>query len=466
MKNKIYDILVVGSGLSSLTFIEAFLEKHKKIDVISFNKSKKKISKTNNEHIYKILPPQMIGVEKEVQDYFYFNKILVNTKSKFFGSLEFGGLSNYWGLQIDKNISGDIAYLTKKTQKKIYDSFVEIFQKSNLIGKLNTEVKNPYVKNEYIDKKFFRKNKNLFLDEPILAFQKKNKVKVKLDQINENKDKLTPFNFYKKKLNKKKIIFHNYFVEEIKNHKYGLVLCCSNGYQKKSFITKKLILGCGTLITTKLIMNYLNITKEVKINHHPRIFSLYFSKKKWRNKMKFQPSHLHLKPKKTPFLFTADFRPGNKVIIDAMIKFKFFLIPFKFFLNLLREYFVFSNIFFEPKYGNLYIKKKQDMYEVYSKKKNTKKLFKKVNKMIYKFLINTKKILPFFVSYFPGYGADFHYFGTILMGKKSQLSVNENCQLHKNKKIYLIDGSVLNFKINKYPLGLIMANSRRVGKNI
>ena len=115
----------------------------------------------------------MIGVEKEVQDYFYFNKILVNTKSKFFGSLEFGGLSNYWGLQIDKNISGDIAYLTKKTQKKIYDSFVEIFQKSNLIGKLNTEVKNPYVKNEYIDKKFFRKNKNLFLDEPILAFQKK-----------------------------------------------------------------------------------------------------------------------------------------------------------------------------------------------------------------------------------------------------------------------------------------------------
>ena len=42
MKNKIYDILVVGSGLSSLTFIEAFLEKHKKIDVISFNKSKKK----------------------------------------------------------------------------------------------------------------------------------------------------------------------------------------------------------------------------------------------------------------------------------------------------------------------------------------------------------------------------------------------------------------------------------------
>ena len=86
--------------------------------------------------------------------------------------------------------------------------------------------------------------------------------------------------------------------------------------------------------------------------------------------------------------------------------------------------------------------------------------------MIYNFLRSTKKILPFFLSYFPGYGSDFHYFGTILMGKKGQLSVNENCQLNNNKKIYLIDGSTLNFKKNKYPLGLIMANSRRVGKEI
>ena len=41
MKNKLYDILVIGSGLSSLTFIDAYLEKKKKIDVISFTKKKK-----------------------------------------------------------------------------------------------------------------------------------------------------------------------------------------------------------------------------------------------------------------------------------------------------------------------------------------------------------------------------------------------------------------------------------------
>ena len=93
-------------------------------------------------------------------------------------------------------------------------------------------------------------------------------------------------------------------------------------------------------------------------------------------------------------------------------------------------------------------------------------IFKKIDKMIFKFLLNTKNFLPFHINYFPGYGADFHYFGTIIMGKKGKLSVNEKCQLRQNKKIYLIDGSVLNFKKNPYPSGLIMANSRRVGKEI
>jgi len=142
------------------------------------------------------------------------------------------------------------------------------------------------------------------------------------------------------------------------------------------------------------------------------------------------------------------------------------LAPFKLFINLIRENLIFSNVFIEPKYGNLYLKNRGKYFEVYSKVKNLKFLFKKISKMIFNFLKNTKKIFPFYINYFPGFGADFHYFGTILMGKKGNLSVNEKCQLNKNNKIYLIDGSVLNFKKNKYPLGLIMANSRRVGKEI
>ena len=44
--------------------------------------------------------------------------------------------------------------------------------------------------------------------------------------------------------------------------------------------------------------------------------------------------------------------------------------------------------------------------------------------------------------------------------------INENCQLKDNKNIYIIDSSVFNFEKNKYPLGLVLANSRRVAKDI
>ncbi len=280
MKKKIYDIIVVGSGLSSLSFIDGYLKKKNKIDVISFKKTKKNFSQINNKHILKILPPQMIGEEKQVLDYFSLNKILIKKKTKFFGSLEFGGLSNYWGLQIDKNIKKDLEYCSNKTQKKILNSFKEIFTKQNLLGEIDKKNRNLFEKNSFIDDEFLNKNKILKSDEPILAFQKKTKKKkINLNFIDEKKDSLTANNFFRKNLKNKKINFHNYFVEKIIKGKKNIILRCSNGSRSKLFVTKKLVLGCGTLITTKLIMDYLKINTEIKINHHPRLFSLFFFKK-------------------------------------------------------------------------------------------------------------------------------------------------------------------------------------------
>ena len=462
---KIYNLLVVGSGLSSLSFIDTYLKKNKKVDVISFENKKIDTSISKNNHIFKILPPQMIGQNKKVNDYFFFNHIKIKKNSNFFGSLEFGGLSNYWGLQIDKNIRQDISHLTKKTQKKIIKSFTEIFKRHNLLGKVDKDEKNYFNESIFFNDEFAKRNKNLILEEPILAYQKKTKKKIRLSRINEEKDKLVPFNFIKK-IKKKQIIFHNYYVKKIKNIKKGILLICSDGIEDKEFITKKLVLGCGTLITTKLIMDYLKIKKEIKINHHPRLFSLYISKKKWKSNMNFEPSHTHLKLKKNPFLFTADFRPGNKIIVSAIIKFKKILKPIKFFLNIFREYMIFSNIFLESKYGNLFIKKKDEYFEIFSKEKKLEKIFKTTSRIVYKSLLKVNKIFPVYHNYFPGFGADFHYFGTIPINGKNKLSVNEKCQLNNNKNIYIIDGSVLNFRKNKYPLGLIIANSRRIGKEI
>ena len=81
------------------------------------------------------------------------------------------------------------------------------------------------------------------------------------------------------------------------------------------------------------------------------------------------------------------------------------------------------------------------------------------------FLQQNQNHFSFRLNHFPGFGVDFHYFGTIPINGRQKLSVNEKCQLKNNKNIYIIDGSVFDFKKNKYPLGLMMANARRVAKD-
>ena len=176
---KIYNILVVGSGLSSLSFIDTYLKRKKKIDIISYENKKIDTSGSKNSHIFKILPPQMLGKKKKVNDYFFFNNIKVKKNCNFFGSLEFGGLSNYWGLQIDKNIFPDISHLSKRTQKKIIQNFIELFKKYNLLGKVGKENDNLFSRNNYFDDKFAKINTNLIQEKPLLAFQNKIKKKKK-----------------------------------------------------------------------------------------------------------------------------------------------------------------------------------------------------------------------------------------------------------------------------------------------
>ena len=61
MKNKLYDVLVIGTGLSSLAFIDSYLEKKNQINVISFKKKPKTKGKLDNNHIFKFLTHQMIS---------------------------------------------------------------------------------------------------------------------------------------------------------------------------------------------------------------------------------------------------------------------------------------------------------------------------------------------------------------------------------------------------------------------
>ena len=105
--------------------------------------------------------------------------------------------------------------------------------------------------------------------------------------------------------------------------------------------------------------------------------------------------------------------------------------------------------------------------KIYSKNQPIHSALKKKNKNIFRFLLKNKIIYPIYKTSFPGTGAEYHYFGTIpINSSKNKLSVNENCQLKANPNIYIVDGSVFDFRVNKYPLALIVANARRIGNNI
>ena len=363
LKKNNFDVVVVGTGLASLSFIDSYLEKNNKINVISPNFNNNFFEgKYLNSHINRFLPPQMNKKLKEVKNYFFYNKMIINKSSKIFGSLQFGGLSNYWGLQIDANISNDIKHLHHNIKSKIQRSFIDIFQKFGLLGKVNLNkkiYKRDYKVNHFDEKILKKKNHSFNIAKPVLAYFKKNSnlnSNIDLELINENKDKFTAKNYYNFFLKNKNIIFHNYVVNKIYKKKNKIFLDCENKKEKKVFSTKKLILGCGTIVTTKLVLDLLKFKSEVKIKHHPRLFSLFLSKYKNENNMEFMPSTVNVRDNKNFDEYVMDFRPGNKLIISSIIDFKKYLFPFKFILNFFKKYMIFSNIFLHSKYSNLFMK--------------------------------------------------------------------------------------------------------------
>ena len=208
-------------------------------------------------------------------------------------------------------------------------------------------------------------------------------------------------------------------------------------------------------------MEYLNISKEVPIKHHPRLISVYLGRNKISSKLDITPGLFQIKNKLKNY--SGDIRPCNEMILDMALKIYSIFKPFKKLLMFFKDYIFFSNNLLSSRHSNLFIKKNENQYNIFSKNKKTLNILKNKQRKIFLFLKSQKIIYPFYKNFFPGIGSDYHYFGTIPVGKKN-FSVNKNCQLNNNKSIFIIDGSVFNFKNNLYPLGVIMANAKRIAK--
>ena len=465
------DTVLVGSGLAAISFINSF-DKKKKLSVISPDFYKSVIKEEKYDYLTKNLPSQMnYNNSYKVDNYFNLNDLKVESGCRVLGSLETGGLSKYWGLQMDTDLN-DLHVFKVKIKNLIIKNFINLINYFNLSGivKINGKItySNDYTVSEQLETLLKKSHKDFHVQKPLLAFiGNKNKKLRQLSEINENKDKLNSVNY----LNflKGNIHFINYVVKRIYKKNSKLYLVCEDSNKTiKIYNIRRIVFAAGTIATTKLILDYLKIEKEVKIKHHVRSISVFLSRKKILNPLKFTPSLVQIKSKDKKNQYSGDIRPGNNLIIKSILEISWLFYFAKRIITFFKDYIIFSNILLDSKFSNLYIKKisKQGKFQIYKKEKNIKFFLKTAQKNIYNFLLLNKIIFPFlYINYFPGIGADYHYFGTIPMSdKKNKLSVNMNCELKDHKNIFIIDGSVFDFKYNKYPLGIVMANAARIAK--
>ena len=316
---KILDIAVIGSGLAALNFADAYTRSGKKINIISFEN--KKIINKNNKQKIEFLPSQMRGQINDVTNYFTGNNLKLTNNCKVLGVLNFGGLSNYWGLQIDNCINND-HNINKTDFESIKKNFDEFLNEFNLIGSnfnkkklFNNEFKLPEILNSLIKEK----KGDFICKKPILGFFSNKKFKNNLNNINEQRDKLNAKNFFNKIKKNKKLIFHNFLLVILKKENYYQITCKNYNNIEKIILAKKLVLAAGTLATTKLLAQYLNLNNEIKIKHHPRLFSLFFSRTSIKFNLNFTPSLLQIINNSRKDCFSADLRPGNKIITDSIL---------------------------------------------------------------------------------------------------------------------------------------------------
>ena len=467
--------VVIGSGLASAFFCESYLKKNQEIDIIS-NNFLNNIDTSLDKNLINKLPLQIKNNDlKYISDYIYKNNIQINDNANIFGSLSKWGNSNYWGYGLDNIMDEDLLSFDNIQKNRIKDIFKKVYIKNSLIGSPdeNIDQKSNYKKNP-IYKLYENINSNFNVTKTFLGINRNflNNASNKTDwsKIRTSHDSLNPETYFSKISKNKKINFHNYFVDNIKKIDDLYFLECINNDNNRVVIkVKKIILCCGTIGTTRLVTNLVKHKNELKILHHPMNFSLYLSKNKIIDK-NFLPAIFNIKSFVSKNInANSNIRFSSPEIESKMIEMYRYLFLFNFqkkMLNKFSNYFLLCNNYLETKFSNLYFKNDLAKINIYSKKDNSiLKNLNLVSKHISINLQNKNLIFPFYKNFFPGFGADYHYLGTIpISDNLTDLGVNNESELNNFKNIYIADGSVINFKTNTSPMGLIISNAYRIGE--
>ena len=471
----LYDYLIVGSGLSAVSFLHGLGEENKKIIILSYQ-SKKKTNTAINLNGYEF-PAKLKDKEKHHVNYFkkYLNIKKLDKNINLFGSMSDEGNSKFWGLHYELGTENEISFLKKNNYNDLKKSFIKIYKDFSFLGKTCEDLGD---NNYFIDDYFYfllnsKNKKKLNFKNCALAIIKdklKNFKNLSWDD-NSKKSIFVPSTFFNK-FNKTKFIKKNYLVKKIKKKKNFYEVYCSDNDKDYIIKTEKLIFASGTLSTTKIISEFINFNGKIRMLHNPMAFFSFISLRKKINNINSFYSQLTFSLKNKKNYTFGSLRSLNDDIIKKISKqYGLFGYIIHIILHLFKKFICIGNLYLNGNESNLIIKS-QNGKLLSAQYQNTENIKKKLKKKFYKFIKNLKyydKNIIYYKNIIPKLGSDYHYFGTIPIVKKfskSKLEVDQFCRLKNHKNIYIVDGSVISKISSKFPTGIMMANAYRIARHL
>ncbi len=366
------------------------------------------------------------------------------------GSLEKGGLSNIW--------AGVILFESQfiRNSKTIIDE--DYFKKKFYFQKSENATKDSR-QNDLL--KFFKDKvcgKIKFLQPTGLYSKKTKKIFSSLEDLSLLEK------------NSNFCLFENIFVQKIKKKKNGKLKLSTSNNRLQRYEFDKLILATGTISSTKLLLDYLNIKEEfIRLRHNPNLAIIGLLKKKFN----------YIGDKELKSVATYIINPENSSEYPSVGSIGFFDEPIerevsknysfipslliKIIARILRGRLFIANCFIPVEFSDSYLKLEKDnviiqgglseKYREYEKKikHGLRKSFSRIS-----YLLIFKR-MPI--------GSDIHYTGTVTEKNHPLLKVEENFSLSQDKNIFVIDGSIIESN-PIFPGAYIINNAIKLGKTL
>jgi len=425
MKNK--SITVIGSGINSYFFIKTLLDRGAQVNLID-QKIEENITNKDKINFDNDMSPKIAlnNFHKNISDFIKFNKLSYknfNTQS----ALGLGGLSNIWGGTVYEFNNNEL------TKNNLND--IDIYNYSKFLKDEDLILKKPEI-DEYFETNI---DKNIFQ----LQYNK---------HLVSTKD--TPFNVKYKitdLIKKKKINFISGFVENIDKKENGYELTIKNGNTINKYFDHKIVLGAGSLSTSKLLMQLMKI-KKIKLLCTPisQKVILSFRKEKSNNLNALLSFNNNGTDEIVSHIFPLK-GIDNKFFLNSL-KLNFnFLNPI---IDLIKPYIYGIYTYHCSDYSNITIENINDNFFVEGNSiKMEEKLKGFYNKNLIKLPLTSKVLLQ---------GNDNHIGGSF---PKKDYFNNYN-ELKNFKNLFVIDGTYLNYIP---PLGytfITILNSIRIAQKI